>query len=71
MNILEAPENKEAVIVEIKKSDNPFLRKIEAMGLKRGEKIKVLSKVGRNIVVQVEGRKLAIDKELAKEIEIE
>lgn len=71
MNILEAPENKEAVIVEIKKGDNPFLRKIEAMGLKKGEKIKVLSKVGRNIVIQVEGRKLAIDKELAKEIEIE
>ncbi len=71
MNILEVKENKEAVIKNIKRKDNPFIRKIEAMGIKKGEKIKVLSKVGRNIVVQVEGRKLAIDEELAKEIEVE
>ncbi len=71
MKILEAPENKEFVVKNIPKLDNPFLKKIEAMGLKKGEKIKVLSKVGRNLVISIEGRKMVIDEELAKEIEVE
>ncbi len=71
MTILDVPEDKEVVIKEIKSKDNPFLKKIEAMGLKKGEKLKVISKVGRNYVVLIEGRKMVIDEELAKEIEVE
>ncbi len=71
MKILEVPENKEVIVKKIPNIDNPFLKKVEAMGLKKGEKVKVLSKVGRNLVISVEGRKMVIDEELAKEIEVE
>jgi len=40
------------------------------MGLKKGERVKVEKKLGRNLILSLEGRKLAIDEKLAKEIEV-
>ncbi len=71
MNLAEVGENKKAVVKRIKNKDNVFLRRIEAMGIKAGEEVKVERKLGRNMVVSTEGRKIAIDKDLAKNIEVE
>jgi len=71
MRLIDLENNKEAVVKKIYTKNNIFLRKAEAMGIKKGEKIKIERKVGRNLIISLEGRKIAIDKELAKEIEVE
>jgi ferrous iron transport protein A len=71
MRLTELKENDEAVVKNILDKSNAFLKRIQAMGLKKGEKIKVERIIGRNVVVILEGRKIAIDKSLAEKIEVE
>ena len=71
MDLAQVGENKKAVIKKLKNKNNIFLRRVEAMGLKVGEEVKVERKLGRNMVVSTEGRKIAIDRDLAKNIEVE
>ena len=71
MDLAQVGENKKVVIKKLKNKNNIFLRRVEAMGLKVGEEVKVERKLGRNMVVSTEGRKIAIDRDLAKNIEVE
>jgi len=71
MRMNEMKENEVKKILRFKSKNNAFLRRIEAMGLKKGEKVKVERKIGRNLVISTEGRKMAIDEELAKQIEVD
>ncbi len=70
MRLTELKEGEEAVVEKLIDKNNTFLRRIEAMGLKKGEKIKLEKIIGRNYVVLLEGRKLAIDRELASLVEV-
>jgi len=70
MRLTEVRQNKEVKIDRLLNKNNAFIKRIEAMGLKKGEKVKVEKRLGRNLIVSLEGRKLAIDEKLAKEIEV-
>ena len=70
MRLTEVRQNKEVKIDKLLNKNNVFIKRIEAMGLKKGEKVKVEKKLGRNLIVSLEGRKLAIDEKLAKDIEV-
>ena len=71
MRLTELKEKEEAVVKNLTDKSNTFLKRVEAMGLKKGEKLKVEKILGRNIVVSLEGRKIALDKALAEKIEVE
>lgn len=70
MRLAEVRQNKVVKIDKLLNKNNVFVKRIEAMGLKKGEKVKVEKKLGRNLILSLEGRKLAIDEKLAKEIEV-
>jgi Fe2+ transport system protein FeoA len=42
----------------------------EAMGLRKGEKIRLSQVCGRNLVLTMSGVKIIIDKDIAKDIEV-
>ncbi|GBC88928.1 hypothetical protein HRbin13_01061 [bacterium HR13] len=44
------------------------LRRVEAMGLRRGRKVEVLQKVGRVILLKLNNSRLAISRDIAKNI---
>lgn len=71
MRLIDLKENDEAVVVNLIDKSNTFLKRVEAMGLKKGERLKVEKIIGRNIIVSLEGRKIALDKSLAEKIEVE
>ncbi len=52
----------------IKETDT--VRKIEAMGLRRGRKITVLQKLGRGILVKTSNSRIVITSDVAKNIEV-
>lgn len=70
MRLVEVRQNKVVKIDKLLNKNNIFIKRIEAMGLKKGEKVKVEKKLGRNLILSIEGRKLAIDEKLAREIEV-
>ncbi|RUM48327.1 MAG: ferrous iron transport protein A [Hydrogenothermus sp.] len=70
MRLTEVRQNKVVKIDKLLNKNNIFIKRIEAMGLKRGERVKVEKKLGRNLIISLEGRKLAIDEKLAREIEV-
>ncbi|HIQ24927.1 MAG TPA: ferrous iron transport protein A [Persephonella sp.] len=70
MRLAEVRQNKVVKIDKLLNKNNVFVKRIEAMGLKKGERVKVEKKLGRNLILSLEGRKLAIDEKLAKEIEV-
>lgn len=46
------------------------VRKIEAMGLRRGRKITILQKLGRGILVKTSNTRIVITSDVAKNIEV-
>lgn len=52
----------------IQQSDT--VRKIEAMGLRRGKKITIVQKLGRGILVKTSNSRIVITSDLAKNIEV-
>ncbi|QWK20259.1 MAG: ferrous iron transport protein A [Hydrogenobacter thermophilus] len=46
------------------------LRRVEAMGLRRGRKVEVLQKVGRVILLKLNNSRLAISRDIAKNISV-
>jgi len=46
------------------------VRKIEAMGLRKGRKIVIMQKLGRGILVKTSNTRIAITSDLAKQIEV-
>ncbi len=52
----------------IQQSDT--VKKIEAMGLRRGRKITILQKLGRGILVKTSNSRIVITSDVAKNIEV-
>jgi ferrous iron transport protein A len=46
------------------------VRKVEAMGLRRGKKITIMQKLGRGIVVKTSNSRIVITSDVAKSIEV-
>lgn len=70
MNILDLKTNETAEISLIKDKTNPAVRVAEAMGLRKGERVQLATKNGRNLIVMIGRGKIIIDQEIAKKIEI-
>ncbi len=47
------------------------LRKLEAMGIRRGKILEVVQKLGRSIVVKIDHSKVAISRSLARKIKVQ
>ncbi len=70
MNILDLKSNQTAEISLVRNKKNPAVRIAEAMGLRKGERVQLSTRNGRNLIVKIGGGKIVIDQEVAKEIEI-
>ncbi len=60
----------EVEIVDIERDNNPLVKRLEAMGLKKGKKVKLMMKSGRNIVLKINSLRLVVDTKLAKYIKV-
>ncbi len=49
---------------------NEAVKKIEAMGLRRGKKITIMQKLGRGIVVKTSNSRIVITTDVAKNVEV-
>jgi len=47
------------------------IKKLQAMGIRKGKVLEVVQKLGRSIVVKVDHSKVAISKSLAKKIKVQ
>jgi len=70
MRLTEVAPNKKVKVKKVLGKTNPFIKRIQAMGIKEGETLTVEKKLGRNLIVSLEGRKIALDEKLAREIEV-
>ncbi len=50
--------------------ENDTVKKIQAMGLRRGKKITIMQKLGRGIVVKTSNSRIVITSDVAKIIEV-
>jgi ferrous iron transport protein A len=50
--------------------DNEAVKKIEAMGLRRGKKITIMQKLGRGIVVKTSNSRIVITSDVARNVEV-
>ncbi len=60
----------EVEIIDIENSSEPLIKRLEAMGLKKGKRVKLLMKSGRNIVIKINSLRLVIDTKIAKCIKV-
>ena len=58
--------NKECIIADIMLEDSKLLERIISMGIFPGERIKVMSETSNAVIVKVKGKKIALDREIAK-----
>lgn len=69
MNLKELEVGEAAQIVGFANRDD-VIKKIEAMGLRKGKRITVLRKLGRGILVKTSNSRIAITSDVAKNIEV-
>jgi len=68
---LTKPElNKKGIITDIIFSDYGLFERMISMGIFLAEKIRVMYEISDGIVVNVGGKKIALGKDIAKEIEV-
>ncbi len=60
----------EVEIVEITNNNSPLVKRLEAMGIKKGKKVKLLMKSGRNLVIKINSLRVVLDKKLAEYIKV-
>lgn len=60
----------ELMISDIAISDNELFERMVSMGVFPGERIKVIGEIRNVIVVEIGNKKLALDEDIAKEIEV-
>ena len=70
MNILDLKTNQSAEITNVHSKYNRFVKVAEAMGLRKGQQVRLSGRSGRNLILSMGGAKIIIDREIAKEIEI-
>lgn len=71
MNILDLKNKEKAQITSINYRNNPSVKIVEAMGLRKGETVELYLKNGRNLILLMSGGRIIIDKDIAKDIEIQ
>ncbi|SHK42963.1 FeoA family protein [Thermocrinis minervae] len=67
MNLEEVLPGKE-VVIEGFVGTKDLLNKVQAMGLRKGKKVKVLRKLGRNILLGLNNSRLVLSKDIARYI---
>jgi len=60
----------EVEIVDINHNSSPLIKRLEAMGIKKGKKVKLLMKSGRNLVIKINSVRVVLDKKLAEYIKV-
>lgn len=70
MRLIDLKMNQTGEIALVRNKNNPSVKMAEAMGLRKGEKIRLSQVCGRNLVLTMSGVKIIIDKEIAKDIEV-
>ncbi|MEN3028144.1 MAG: FeoA family protein [Aquificaceae bacterium] len=70
MNLEEVKPGQEVTILELMGKED-VLKKVEAMGLRRGRKVSLLQKVGRNLLLKVDNSRVVISRDLARSIEVQ
>ncbi|MFN3813214.1 MAG: ferrous iron transport protein A [Aquificaceae bacterium] len=67
MNLEEVQVGAKVLIHELV-GNKEIIRKVEAMGLRKGKRVEVLQKVGRNMLLKLNNSKLIISKDVARDI---
>lgn len=62
--------HKDRLITDISISDDELFERIISMGIVPGEKIKMINKIPDGVIVKIENKKFAIDKQIAKHIKV-
>ena len=62
--------DKEGMITDIVFSDYGFFERIVSMGIFPGEKIKITNRISNNIIVNVENKKIALNRDMARGIKV-
>ncbi|RMH79409.1 MAG: ferrous iron transport protein A [Acidobacteria bacterium] len=70
MNLEEVSPGQEVVITELRGKED-ILKKVEAMGLRRGKRVHLLQKVGRNLLLKLDNSRVVISRDLARAIEVQ
>ncbi|MFN3946987.1 MAG: ferrous iron transport protein A [Aquificaceae bacterium] len=70
MKLEEVKPGQEVVILDLSGKEE-ILEKIKAMGLRKGRRIALLQKVGRNLLIKADNSRIVISKEIAKNIEVQ
>lgn len=70
MTLEEVRPGQEVVVLELK-GNQEVLEKVKAMGLRKGRKVHLLQKVGRNLLLKVDNSRIVISRDLAKDIEVQ
>lgn len=69
MPLLLATKNQELSVVHIT-SDDKTKKHLENLGIIKGAKITIISKVGNNIILKILDSRIAIDENLARNIQV-
>ncbi len=70
MKLEEIKPGQEVMILNLSGKED-ILEKIKAMGLRKGRKIALIQKVGRNLLLKVDNSRIVISREIAKNIEVQ
>jgi Mn-dependent DtxR family transcriptional regulator len=62
--------HKDRLITDISISDDELFERIISMGIVPGEKIKMINKIPDGVIVKIENKKFAIDKQITKHIKV-
>ncbi len=59
------------VMIRDLKGKEEVIRRVEAMGLRRGRSVEVLQKLGRTILLKLNNSRIVISKDIARNIYVE
>jgi len=68
--LIEFGIDKEGMITDIVFSDYGVFERIVSMGIFLGEKIKITNRISNNIIVNVENKKIALNRDMARGIKV-
>ncbi len=70
MKLEEVKPGQEVIIMSFSGKDE-VLEKVQAMGLRKGRRVALLQKLGRNLLLKVDNSRIVISKDLARNIEVQ
>jgi Mn-dependent DtxR family transcriptional regulator len=62
--------NKDRLITNISISDDELFERLVCMGIVPGQKIRTTNKIPDGVIIKIENKKIAIDRQIAKHIEV-